>query len=115
MAFTEFEVKKYEKVVGAYVEQHRPPLHLRTQLDLSFRISGQSIEIFEIRPRWNSPKQMIEEAVAKVTYVKSQRIWKVYWQPADLKWHRYDPKPDVKTVEAFLELVDEDEYGCFFG
>ncbi|MGH8716972.1 MAG: DUF3024 domain-containing protein [Burkholderiales bacterium] len=29
--------------------------------------------------------------VAKATYVKAQDVWKVFWQRADLKWHRYDP------------------------
>jgi len=34
---------------------------------------------------------------------------------ADLKWHRYDPDPEVKSIEEFLALVEKDEYGCFFG
>jgi len=37
------------------------------------------------------------------------------WQRADLKWHKYGPAPEVSTVQAFLALVDEDKYGCFFG
>ena len=57
----------------------------------------------------------IEEAVAKATYVKSRGIWKIYWQRADLKWHRYDPGPEVKTLEEFLEVLEKDEYACFYG
>jgi hypothetical protein len=34
---------------------------------------------------------------------------------AVLKWHRYDPDPEVKSIEEFLALVEKDEYGCFFG
>jgi hypothetical protein len=34
---------------------------------------------------------------------------------ADLKWHKYPPKPEVPTIEAFLALVEEDEYACFYG
>ena len=78
-------------------------------------MKGQSVEIFEIRPLWNDPRQKIEEAVAKATYVKKQNVWKVYWQRADRRWHRYDPDPEVDTLKAFLGLVDRDEYGCFFG
>jgi len=115
MAISEFETKKIEKAVKLYIDEHRPPPHIRNQLDLSFRIKGQSVEIFELRPMWNDPNEIIEEAVAKATYVKSQNIWKIYWQRADLKWHRYEPDPVAFTIEEFLALVERDEYACFYG
>ena len=115
MAFSEFEINKIQKVVGSYIEKHRPPVNLRNEVDLSFRIKGQSVEIFEIRPLWNNPEEKIEEAVAKATYIKRQKLWKVYWQRADLKWHRYEPDPEVDFIEEFLEVVERDEYACFFG
>jgi len=115
MAISEFEIKRCEKLVGAYVEQHRPPPHIRKQVDLGFRIKDQSIEIFEIRPLWNNPDKTIEEMQAKTTYVKKTKTWKVYWQRADLKWHGYQPTPEVDTLEDFLALVDKDEHYCFKG
>ncbi len=115
MAFSEFEIERCKRVVGEYVEKHRPPPHMRDELDLGFRIKGQSVEIFEIRPFWNDPEKKVEEAVAKATYVKRHKVWRVYWQRADLKWHRYDPHPEVDTIEEFLDLVERDEYCCFYG
>lgn len=115
MAISEFEIKRCEKLVGAYIEKHRPPPHIRNQLDLGFRIKDQSIEIFEIRPLWNDPDKIIEEMQAKTTYVKKTKTWKVYWQRADLKWHSYQPTPEVDTLEEFLELVAEDAHHCFRG
>ncbi len=115
MALSEFETKKIEKEVGAFVEKRRPPPHVRSELDLGFRIKGQSVEIFETRSLWNNPEEKIEGPVAKATYVKRYQVWKVFWQRADLKWHRYDPNPEVETLEEFLGLVDRDEYACFFG
>lgn len=115
MALSEFETKKYEKLVSAFVEKRRPPAHIRNELDLGFRIKGQSIEIFEIRQMWDNPNEKIEEPVAKTTYVKTQKTWKVFWQRADLKWHRYDPVPEVSSLDEFLEIVDRDDYACFFG
>ncbi|MGD2083396.1 MAG: DUF3024 domain-containing protein [Chromatiales bacterium] len=88
---------------------------MRKELDLGFRMEGQSVEIFEIRPFWREPEKTIEGAVAKATYVRTQGIWKVYWQRADLKWHRYDPHPEASTIEEVLDIVDADEYCCFFG
>ena len=115
MAPSDFEKKKCEKLVGEFVERRRPPPHIRKELDLGFRVKGQSVEIFEIRPMWREPDKIIEEAVAKATYVKTQRVWKVYWQRADLKWHSYDPNPEVNSLEEFLDIVDKDQYACFFG
>lgn len=115
MALSEFETKKYEKLVSAFVEKRRPPAHIRNELDLGFRIKEQSIEIFEIRQMWDNPNEKIEEPVAKTTYVKTQKTWKVFWQRADLKWHRYDPVPEVSSLDEFLEIVDRDDYACFFG
>lgn len=114
MAFSEFEIRKYGKVVGQFIETRRPPPHIRSQLDLAFRVDGQSVEIFEVRPAWRDPEKKMEHPVAKATYVKTQRIWRIYWQRADLKWHCYEPNPEVGTIEDFIALVDKDEYACFF-
>lgn len=111
----DIERKRTANAIETFVAKRRPPAHLRDQLDLSFRFDGRSVEIFTIRPRWNNPTERIEEAVAKARYLKSRQTWLVYWQRADLKWHKYGPVPEVSTIEAFLRLVDEDAYACFFG
>lgn|SRR5690554_5124004 len=115
MAFNDIERKRAENLVAAFIEKHRPPPHIRPELDLGFRVQGQSIEIFEIRPALRAPEQKIEQSVAKTTFVKSQHVWKVYWQRADLKWHPYPPASEVGSLEQFLSLVEKDEHACFFG
>ncbi len=115
MSLSEFEVKRIEKIVGGFIEKRRPPFEIRNELDLGYRIQNQSVEIFEIRPKWNNPKEKIEPPVAKATYVKKHNTWKVYWQRADLEWHAYKPHPQVKRIEQFVALVERDEYGCFWG
>lgn len=115
MALSELEAKRVQRAVAAFIEKRRPPPHIGPQLDLGFRLTGQSVEIFETRPDWKNPKEKMEHTVAKVTYVRSTAIWKVFWMRADLKWHAYGPVPQVGTIEKFLELVAEDKYGCFFG
>jgi hypothetical protein len=115
MSLSELERKRIQKIVAVFIEKHRPEPHIRPNLDLSYRLVGQSIEIFEIRPIWNKPKEKIEIPIAKATYVKSRQCWRVFWQRSDLKWHSYQPNPEVRLVEDFLALVDQDEHGCFFG
>ena len=115
MAISEFEEKRCEKLMREYIETRRPPAHMRKEIDLSFRVKDQSVEIFEIRPLWNDPEKIIEGAIAKATYVKSKKLWKLYWQRADLKWHSYEPVPEVKTLEEFINVVEKDKYSCFYG
>ena len=115
MALSEFEQKRCERIVGAYIQRRRPAAHIRPQLDFGFRITGQSVEIFEIRPRWDKPDEKLEHAVAKATFVKTEAAWRVYWQRRDLKWHSYEPAPVVESLEAFVKLVEEDEHACFWG
>ena len=115
MALTEIDIKRCEKIVGAFVERRRPPRHLRAKVDLAFRIRGQSVELFEIRPAWNDATRILEHPFAKATYDRSKRIWKIYWRRADLKWHGYEPVPEVESLEQFVAVVDADAYGCFFG
>jgi len=115
MALSEFEAKRVEKVVAAWLEKQRPPPHIRPELDMGFRIAGQSVEIFEIRPRRDRPQEKEEHPVAKASYVKTLELWKVFWMRADLKWHSYPPTPKVGSIERFLTLVAEDKHSCFFG
>ena len=73
MAISEFEIKRYEKIVGQYIDGRRLPEHVRDQVDLAFRIDGQSVIIFEIREIWNQPGKKVESPIAKATYVKKSK------------------------------------------
>lgn len=114
MAFDEFTLHRRNKTVGAFVEQRRPAPHIRDQIDLSYRIKGQSVEIFELRPRWQHPEEIMECPIAKTTFVKTQGVWKIYWMRKDLKWHLYAIRPEVTSIEAFLEEIARDTSACFW-
>lgn len=113
MAFSEFEVRRIRKVVAGFVEKRRPPAHVRDQLDLMFSIEEQSVLLLEKRRLMDG--EVIERPFAKATWVKTQQVWKLYWQRADLKWHSYEPAAAVSTIEAFCDVVDKDLYRCFWG
>ncbi len=115
MAFSEFEQKQIEKAVSAFLEKKRPPPYVRKELDLGYRISGQSVELYEIRPQWDRPATIRESPFAKTTYNETKKTWKVFWRRADLKWHGYQPNLTVLSIDEFLQVVNTDEYGCFFG
>ena len=116
MAFSENET---EAILGQLEEGFwahcRPPLHLRDKVREGQRIDGQSIELFLVRPAFRRPGEEIEEAIAKIRYVRSRDAWAIYWQRADLKWHLYEPCPETETLSAALAKIREDEHACFFG
>jgi hypothetical protein len=115
MALTELEVKRCERALARFLERRRPPPGIRPRLDIGYRISGQSVEIFEIRPHWLDRSKKRESPVAKATYVRARKLWRVFWMRRDLKGHGYQPQPETRSLDEFLEVVDRDEWSCFFG
>ena len=98
-----------------FMLKRRPPLKIRSQIDLAYKIDNQSVFIFEIRPRWDNPEEILNSHIAKATFVKTQNHWDLFWMRSDLKWHKYQPKPNVKTIKEFVDLVAKDENNCFWG
>jgi len=115
MALNDIERKRVENAVAAFVQKRRPAPHVRLKLDYGFRVSGQSVELFEVRPRWDRPNEKRESSFAKATFVRTKRVWRVYWMRSDLKWHTYEPAPEVSAIDDFLAAVQKDEHACFFG
>lgn len=96
MAFSEIELQRIKCVVGDFVEQHRPRPEIRDRLDIVYTVEGQSVSIQEDRVLYDDSR--ILEPVAKTTWVRAQRVWKIYWMCADLEWHSYQPIPRVRTL-----------------
>ena len=55
-----------------YISLHRPEEKIRHLLDLSYKVEGQSVIIFEIRPHPVKPKLKIEPEFAKATWVHAK-------------------------------------------
>jgi len=72
-------------------------------------------EVREIRPQWNDPTNILELPFAKLRFVKSSKLWKLYWMRGSGKWEAYEPKPENVNLQLLLDEIDHDGYGCFFG
>lgn len=116
MGFNDAEIACHADLIEKLIwTKHRPPLHLRDKVREGQRIDGYEIELFLVRPLWCDPAREVEPSIAKTRYMKSRNVWRVFWKRADAKWHRYGPRPEVKSLEEFLTLVDEDANDCFWG
>lgn len=113
MAFSNDEELDIRKVLDPYIASVRPKPEIRDKVDLAYKIYDQSVEIYEIRKIHDG--RIIDEPVAKTTFVRANNTWKVFWQRADLKWHPYEPKKEVATLKVFVKLVEEDKHSCFWG
>ena len=114
MAFTEIEIHKINKFVGALCKK-RVPESIRDKLRYEYKIEKQDVILFEIRPRWNKPDEQIELPCAKLKFVRSQNVWKLFWQRANMKWHAYGPLKSSRNLTELIAEIDTDPYGCFFG
>ncbi len=103
------------EVMEGYLINARPPEEIRDELDINYKIEGQNIVVFEIRPVWNNPNIKMECNIAKTTFVKNENTWKIFWFMSDMKWHGYKPTPKVNSLKEFVKIIEEDKHGCFWG
>lgn len=114
MAFTDIELQKIKNMVGGLCKE-KTPAHLRDELRFEYEIEKQSVVIFEVRPVWNDPSKFTRMPLAKLTYVRSENLWKLYWKRANEKWVGYDPNGSDKELGNLVAEIDKDSSGCFFG
>ena len=108
-------LESFEARIKQFMENRRPPVEIRDQLDLGYSFINNVLIIFEIRSRWNNPTEKHDSPVAKARYITSRNIWKLYWMRASGKWEPYEPKPEVQTIGRLLKIIDEGTFHCFWG
>jgi len=116
MAFTDIEIAEHLRVLeDSFWSRRRPPLHLRDRIREGQRFSEQAIELFFVRPAFNRPGEHTEESIAKVEFVRSHGVWRIFWKRADGRWHAYQHRPEAKSLVDALREIDADSLHCFFG
>jgi hypothetical protein len=114
VAFDDLERARIERLVGAFCRRRSPP-QFKDQLRVVYEIEGHSVSVYEERPLWNGKGEWTRLGVARFRYFRSREEWTLYWMRRDLKWHLYDPETPARNLAALVKVVDEDEYGVFFG
>ncbi len=73
-------ISMVEVQLTSFIEAKRPAdPEIRKQLDYGYSWDGQTALLFEIRPQWDDPTKILELPFAKLRFVKSSKIWKLYW------------------------------------
>ena len=60
MALEEKQIQETKTAGDDFLKLCRPPIDIRNQLDLFYRIEDQSVIVFEIRPCWDDPSEIME-------------------------------------------------------
>ena len=105
-----------ESTVQKYIESKRPEdKEIRAKLDFGYSYDGKTFILYEIRPVWNDPNRILNMEFAKIRFYKSRQEWALYWMRASGKWQQYEPFPKSTHLEKIIAIIDEDNYGCFYG
>ena len=115
MAFNDFERAVNNKALDCFIEQRRPPEHIRPQLDIGYEVNAQTVDVFEIRPDWKDNTVIRRTPVARVKFVRTEEQWRLYWMRGNLKWYAYEPDHLHSTLQSALKTVNTDALCCFFG
>ncbi len=109
-------ISMIEIQLKSFIESLRPEEEeILKQLDFGYSWDGQYAFLYEIRPQWDNPTKIRHHEFAKLRFIKSSKIWKLYWLRGSGKWESYKPVPDSKILQKLLEEISNDKFGCFFG
>jgi DUF3024 family protein len=114
MALSDIERARVSKRLKAYCDA-RIPMHIRAKLRLGYRIAGHDVVLFEERPAFRAPHEWHESPVAKFTYVRTRRVWRLFCKHSDLRWHTYQRLPTAGEFDILLREVDKDPTHIFWG
>jgi hypothetical protein len=114
MALSEVQQAEVNKHLRAFCDA-RVPAAVRNQVRIGFRIKGTEVVLFEERPAFQPPHDWREMPIAKFKYVGTQKLWRLYCQHRDLRWHAYEALPGAPRFAKLLDEVAADPTGIFWG
>ena len=78
-----------EKKVGEFCKKRVPP-HVLDKVNISFKIRGNSVTVFENRAPWHSDmKEWTSMPVAQMRFDEKTREWTLFCADRNDKWHKY--------------------------
>lgn len=114
MALSEIQRSQVTRRLEAFCGARVPPA-ARSKLRVGFRIKGSEVVLFEERPAFQPPHEWREMVVAKFKYVGTQKVWRLYCQHRDRRWHAYEALPAARRFDRLLDEVAADPTGIFWG
>ncbi len=104
-----------EKKVGDFCKK-RVPAHLLEKINISYKVKGNSVTIFENRAPWRPElKDWTSMSIAQIRYDDKIGEWSLYCADRNDKWHKYMDFEATKNIDKILAEIDKDPTGIFWG
>jgi hypothetical protein len=114
MPLSETQRAEVNRRLNAFREARVPPA-VRDKVRVGFRVARTGVILFEERPLFGRPHEWHEQKVAKFRYVGTRKLWHLYCQHRDLRWHSYENLPAAPSFKRLLDEVAADPTGIFWG
>lgn len=103
-----------EKKVGEYCK-NKVPAHALHQVNVSYKIRGNSVTIFENRVPWRPEwTEWTSMPIAQIRYDVKTGKWALYCADRNDRWHEYIDMM-LQNIDKILAEIDKDPTGIFWG
>lgn len=104
-----------EKKVDEFCKKRVPP-HVLDKVNLSYKIRGDSVTIFENRAPWHeSMKELTSMAITQIRFNEKTGKWTLFCADRNDRWHEYYDIEPTKNIDKILKEIDKDPTGIFWG
>jgi len=104
-----------EKKVGEFCKKRIPP-DVLDKVNLSYKIRGNSVTVFENRAPWHPDmKEWTSMPIAQMRFDEKTGEWTLFCADRNDKWHEYYDMEPTKDIDKILAEINEDPTGIFWG
>jgi hypothetical protein len=114
MPLPEFTKKLIETKLAEYCDR-KIPIHVRDQVKLIHKSTGNKVTLIETRPFYCDPSIWTETPIAQFRFDLKTKKWALYSLDRNSKWHLYDLIKQSADFEDMLKALDNDKTGIFWG
>jgi Protein of unknown function (DUF3024) len=95
----------------------RVPAHVREQLRVECEEDPRAVTVVELSPPWREEDgpEWMRMPVARFRYVRSTRLWTLYWHRQTGRWERHPFLASNTRIGPLLEELERDPLCIFWG
>ncbi|HLM05147.1 MAG TPA: DUF3024 domain-containing protein [Blastococcus sp.] len=95
----------------------RVPAAAQNRVRIECEVSGRDVTIVERHAPYgpHPGSEWTTSPSARLRYLKSRGVWRLYWPGSDERWHEYIDLPFARTVDELLDEIDRDPTALFWG
>lgn len=97
--------------------RQRVPEHVRDKVAVDVMVSGRDVTVVERHAPWRpeAGAEWTTSPVARLRYLTSRGVWRLYWPDRDGRWHEYPDLAWARDVQELLHEIDRDPTAIFWG